>query len=137
MAGAQVVNTARVIVLTQVPCQFIESEGGTDRGYTSSKQEDCERINAQSGSARVKGAKPLELKPGRYIFRVTNRSVPYELGFWVRGATLISRARLPSVSGAGLTRGVTQDYQIDLKAGEYVYSCPLNTTPDYRLIVRN
>jgi hypothetical protein len=62
--------------------------------------------------------------------------VPYELGFWLRGASLIDRARLPSVSGGGLTTGRTQDYAVDLKPGRYVYSCPLNPTPDYALIVK-
>jgi len=136
-AGEKTAGTGQVVVLTQTPCQFVESEGGTDRGYRSSKQEDCERINAQSGAARVNSAKPIELKPGRYVFRVTNKSVPYELGFWLRGAGLTGRATLPSVSGGGLTQGVTKDYEIMLKPGEYVYSCPLNTTPDYRLIVKN
>lgn len=135
--GNNAAGAAQVVVLTQLPCQFLESEGGTDRGYKSRKQEDCERINAQSGAVRVQGAKPLELKPGRYVFRVTNRSVPYELGFWLRGAGLTGRVALPSVSGGGLTQGVTQDYEIELKPGEYAYSCPLNTTPDYRLIVNN
>jgi len=130
-------DSAQVIVLTQMPCQFVESEGGTDRGYASRKQEDCERINAQSGAARVMAAKPLELKLGHYLFRVTNRNVPYELGFWLRGASIAGRARLPSVSGGGLTQGVTKDYAVELKPGEYFYSCPLNTTPDYRLIVNN
>jgi hypothetical protein len=43
---------------------------------------------------------------------------------------------LPSASGGGLTTGKSQDYPITLKPGEYVYSCPLNNTPDYKLIVR-
>ena len=80
--------------------------------------------------------KALELKPGRYIFRVTNQDVPYDLGFWLRGEGLIGRASLPSVSGGGLHEGATLDYEIELKAGEYVYSCPLNSTPDYRLVVK-
>jgi hypothetical protein len=119
-----------------VPCQFIESENGVDRGYKSKQKEDCDAINAQSGAKRVAEAKPLQLKPGKYIFRVTNKSVPYELGFWLRGAGLTGRATLPSVSGGGLVLGKTQDYAIELKAGEYLYSCPLNTTPDYKLIVK-
>jgi len=53
---------------------------------------------------------------------------------WVRGKGL-KRVTLPSVSGGGLHTGVTQDYVIDLEPGEYLYSCPLNPTPDYRLIV--
>jgi hypothetical protein len=126
-----------VIALTQVPCQFVESENGANRGFQSRRKEDCERINDKTGGERLAGAKPLELKPGRYIFRVANQSVPYELGFWLRGAGVVGRARLPSVSGAGLTRGTAKDYEIELVPGEYLYSCPLNTTPDYRLIVRN
>ncbi len=27
------------------------------------------------------------------------------------------------------------DYAVTLKAGEYLYSCPLNSTPDYKLVV--
>lgn len=126
-----------VVALTQVPCQFIESESGTNRGFQSRRKEDCERINGKTGTERLAGAKPLELKPGRTIFRVANQSVPYEVGFWLRGAGVIGRARLPSVSGGELTRGATRDYEIELVPGVYLYSCPLNTTPDYRLIVKN
>ena len=126
---------ATIIELTQVPCQFLESEGGVNRGYTTTKKADCEAINAKSGADRVAGAEPMKLKPGRYIFRVTNRNVPYELGFWLRGDGLLNRATLPAVSGGGMDEGKTLDYEIVLKAGSYVYSCPLNTTPDYKLVV--
>jgi len=126
----------RVIELTQVPCQFLESEGGVNHGYQSRSIKDCEAINARTGKERVAKAKPLELKPGKYVFRVANRNVPYELGFWLRGASTVSRVSLPSVSGGGLMPGKTKDYEIELKPGEYLYSCPLNTTPDYRLVVR-
>ena len=125
-----------VLELNQVPCQFLESEQGTNHGYKSAKFQDCEAINAKTGKERLTRAKTLELKSGKTIFRVSNKDVPYELGFWLRGATLVNRATLPSVSGGGLTTGKTQDYVIDLKPGEYVYSCPLNPTPDYRLVVK-
>ena len=134
-AGQAVADDTTIIELTQVPCQFLEAEGGTDHAYTSSSKADCEAVNAESGVARVAAAAPMRLKPGQYVFRVTNRSVPYELGFWLRGDGLLNRARLPGVSGGGLSTGTTKDYPIDLTPGEYVYSCPLNTTPDYRLIV--
>ncbi len=126
---------ASVIQLTQVPCQFLESEGGVDNGYKSTKQADCEAINARTGEQRLTRAKSLELKAGSYIFRVTNKNVPYQLGFWLRGEGLVGRTTLPSVSGPGLTMGETLDYAIDLKPGRYLYSCPLNTTPDYKLTV--
>lgn len=139
-AGAIVAGTSgiaaaepKVIELTQVGCQFIEPEG-TDHNYKTTKKADCVAINKKSGEERVKKAETLKLKAGEVIFRVTNKNVDYELGFWVRGQG-ISRAVLPSTSGPGLHKGVTQDYKITLKPGKYYYSCPLNTTPDYELIV--
>ena len=48
----------------------------------------------------------------------------------------ICRVTLPSVSGGGLTPGTTKDYVVELKEGEYLCSCPLNPTPDYRLDVK-
>ncbi len=125
-----------VIELTQTPCQFLESENGVDRGFTSSKKADCEVINETTGEDRLQEAMVMTLKPGKYVFRVTNKNVPYPLGFWLRGDGLINRAKLPSVSGGGLIEGGTKDYVIALEEGEYVYSCPLNPTPDYKLVVR-
>lgn len=124
-----------VIEFTQVGCQFIESENGVNHGFKTTQASDCEAINARTGEERLKEAKVLRLKPGKYVFKVTNENVPYPLGFWVRGDGILNRARLPSVSGGGLTIGKSRDYEIDLKPGEYVYSCPLNPTPDYKLVV--
>jgi hypothetical protein len=126
-------GAAQVIELTQTGCQFLEAEG-TDHKFTTRSAHDCEVINAKSGKKRLATAKPMQLSPGEYIFRVKNRDVPYELGFWLRGAGL-SRLTLPTVSGGGIKTGGVQDYAITLKEGEYRYSCPLNPTPDYTLIV--
>jgi hypothetical protein len=70
----------RVVSLTQVPCQFLESEHGKNRGYKSLKAADCEAINARTGEARLAAAKTLELERGRTIFRVTNRMCPTSSG---------------------------------------------------------
>ena len=131
----------QVIELTQIPCQFLESENGVDRGFKSSKKADCEAINAKTGAERLAEAKVLELKPGKYIFRVTNKNVPYELGFWLREPDYDWRNPLhkltkTSVSGGGLFEGQTQDYEVELEPGEYIYSCPLNPTPNYRIVVK-
>ncbi|TAK49454.1 MAG: hypothetical protein EPO27_05220 [Betaproteobacteria bacterium] len=136
LPGAAAAAEPQVVSFTQTPCQFLESEAGRDHGFKSAKGADCEAINARTGKQRLAESKTIELKPGKYIFRITNRNVPYELGFWLRGASLKERALLPSVSGGGLGTGKTQDYAIELKPGNYVYSCPLNPTPDYRLVVR-
>jgi hypothetical protein len=134
-ASPAVGEEVTVIELTQTACQFIESENGIDHGFKTSSKADCDVVNDASGDRRLAQAKVLELKPGKYVFRVTNRDVPYDLGFWLRGAGLIGRATLPSVSGGGLTTGGTKDYAVELKEGEYLYSCPLNPTPDYKIVV--
>jgi len=126
----------QIIELTQTACQFVESENGVDHGFETRSQSDCEVINAESGDQRLAEAKVLELKPGRYVFRVTNEDVPYELGFWLRGEGL-GRFTKDSVSGGGLTSGKTLDYEIELTEGDYLYSCPLNPTPDYRIVVKS
>ncbi|RDE18231.1 hypothetical protein DV711_18770 [Motiliproteus coralliicola] len=124
-----------VIELTQVPCQFLESEP-TDHGFSANSADDCKDHNKRTGDSRAQQSQPLELKAGKYTFRVTNKNVPYPLGFWLRGEGVIGRATLPSVSGGGLATGTTLDYEITLEPGEYLYSCPLNPTPDYKLVVR-
>lgn len=133
--GSAAKDASLVIDLTQTPCQFVEPEG-TDHAYESLKKDDCVRLNKKTGAARLAKVAPMVLKPGTYIFRVTNRNVPYELGFYLRGRG-IGRLTLPSVSGGGLQTRYSRDYEIDLTEGEYIYSCPLNPTPDYPILVRN
>ncbi len=128
------VIAAEMIELTQTPCQFLEPEIKNHQ-FKSTKKADCDAENSRSEKARLAQSKTITLKPGSYVFRVTNKNVSYPLGFWLRGDGLLNRAKLPSVSGGGLTTGKSRDYKITLKPGEYVYSCPLNTTPDYKLVV--
>jgi hypothetical protein len=130
-----------VIELTQIGCQFLESENGVDQGFETTRKADCEAINAETGAERLAAAEVLELKPGAYVFRVTNQDVPYELGFWLRETDYqlgnpIHKLTKLSISGGGLGTGQTKDYTVELEPGEYLYSCPLNPTPDYRLIVK-
>ena len=130
---------AQVIELTQTPCQFLEAE--EDHAFTTASKADCEAVNARTGAERLAKAKVLELAPGDYVFRVSNKNVPYALGFWLREKGYdwrnpLHKLQKTSVSGGGLTTGATKDYAVTLKPGEYVYSCPLNPTPDYRLVVK-
>ena len=132
----------QVIELTQIACQFLESENGVDHDYQTAEKADCEKINAETGAGRLAEAQVLTLEPGSYVFRVTNLDVPYELGFWLREHDYnwknpIHKLTKVSVSGGGLVTGATQDYEVELEPGEYLYSCPLNTTPDYKLVVTN
>ena len=140
-ATAWAAPPATVIELTQVPCQFVESENGVDHGLTTTKSADCQKINRATGAKRLAEAKPWVLKPGRYEFRVTNKNVPYELGFFLREHDFnfrnpVHQLTKTAVSGGGLLLGMTKSSAVELKEGEYLYSCPLNPTPDYRLTVR-
>lgn len=122
------------ISLTQTGCQFLETEE-KDYEYQPTDADACKQINTDTLSQREAKFKPLTLKAGDYIFKVTNQDVPYELGFYLRGAGATG-ITLPKVSGGGLTQGTTQEYQITLKPGNYVFSCPLNPTPDYPIVVQ-
>ena len=131
----------KVIMLTQIGCQFLESENGVDLGFKPKSAKDCEAINARTGKERLAKARTLVLRPGKYVFRVTNKNVPYELGFWVRDKDYNWRNPLhqltkTSISGGGLFKGKTRDYEVVLEEGEYLYSCPLNPTPNYSLVVK-
>lgn len=124
----------QVITLTQTGCQFLEVES-QDYRFSTTSAADCREINAETMGDRQSGFKPLQLAPGEYIFRIKNQNVPYELGFYLRGEGL-SQATLPKVSSGGLLEGKTQDYRVTLKPGSYVFSCPLNPTPDYPITVQ-
>ncbi len=130
---------AEVIELTQTGCQFLEPEG-VDQQFKTTKAADCEAINAETGAGRVQASEVLTLRPGSYVFRVRNRDVPYELGFWLRDEGYdwknpLHKVTKTSVSGGGLKQGQSLDYEVELKPGTYVYSCPLNPTPDYKIVV--
>ena len=100
-----------VINLTQTGCQFIETER-KNYNYQPQNASDCQRINLETIKERKQSFKPISLSPGKYIFRVKNENVPYELGFYLRGQGA-SKVFLPKVSGRGLKEGVTKDYAID------------------------
>jgi hypothetical protein len=130
-----------VIELTQVACQFLESENGVDHGFTTTGKADCEAINNETGAQRLADAEVIELAAGAYVFRVTNKDVPYELGFWLREhdynwTNPLHQLTKTRISGGGLAVGTTKDYEVELEPGEYLYSCPLNPTPDYRIVVK-
>lgn len=141
LAGPALAAEGEVIELTQTGCQFLESENGTDHGFEPANAEDCNQINAETGDQRLEQAEVLELDPGTYTFRVANTDVPYDLGFWIREADYqlgnpLHKLTKTSVSGGGLTPGTTKEYVVELEPGEYLYSCPLNPTPNYRLVVK-
>ena len=138
--GVAEAGDTSVITVTQLACQFLEAENGIDHGFETTKPSDCVAINARTAESRLTTARVLRLKPGKYIFRVTNQDVPYELGFTLHQKDYdwrnpVHRLTKLTVSGGGVNTGQTRDYMVELIPGEYIYSCPLNTTPGYRLVV--
>lgn len=78
----------------------------------------------------------LNLPPGKYIFEVTNKNVDKGLGFWLTPAdspkVQVDNSGLSKLVGKG---EVARTGLVELTAGEYQYSCPLNPTPHYRIKV--
>ncbi len=84
----------------------------------------------------------LYLKPGKYQFRVVNLNVNKDLGFVIQKASdakgdVMKTAVPNSFTSNYIKKGEAQYTGIvDLKDGEYVYSCPLNPTPHYKIFVK-
>ncbi|MDN5199819.1 cupredoxin domain-containing protein [Fulvivirgaceae bacterium BMA10] len=83
--------------------------------------------------------KHLDLKPGDYIFKVTNKGADKEVGFVLapqenNGAAgeHIKEAYLQKTINKGET---SESKVVTLKEGTYNYFCPLNPTPHYTITV--
>jgi hypothetical protein len=137
MTGSEIkpknINGKNTITLTQIPCQFLESEE-INKNFKAASKNDCIKINERTKVSRI--AKKLVLKPGKYTFKVINAKIPYPVGFYLRG-TGLHWVTLPRINGEGIVKGKSKSYTVDLKPGEYYYSCPFNPTPDYTLRVEN
>jgi plastocyanin len=82
----------------------------------------------------------LNLKAGEYLFEVTNNGIPHEVAFvlapnkeQIEEADYIADAMLVNTVKAGET--ASSKKAVTLEKGEYVYFCPLNKTPKYKLTV--
>lgn len=85
--------------------------------------------------------KQLSLKPGKYQFRVVNKDVDKDLGFVIqkeadKNADVMKTAIPSSFTTTYVKKGKAEYTGIvELKEGNYVYSCPLNPTPHYSIVV--
>lgn len=83
----------------------------------------------------------LSLKPGKYQFRIVNKDVDKELGFVIQKAVDqkadVMKTAIPNSFTTALVEKGEVQYTgiVELKTGEYVYSCPLNPTPHYTISV--
>ncbi len=86
----------------------------------------------------------LELRPGRYIFMITNLGVDHQVDFVLKrmeGQNAQGGADPKPIRSARLTRLIrnretSNTAVVELKPGTYIYDSPLNNTPEYTLTVR-
>ena len=78
----------------------------------------------------------LTLKPGSYIFEVSNKGIDHAVGFVLAPKSNPDAHIQSAYVTQAIATGATQRSNLTvLTKGEYVYFCPLNPTPQYRLIV--
>lgn len=77
----------------------------------------------------------LKLKPGNYVFRITNKGVNHEVGFYLQENDEKGKAVTGSDAGHVKSGETTKTGTVALAKGKYVYSCPLNPTPHYVITV--
>ena len=117
-----------VLQLHQRACRIDEVE--PDALFEAASADECRRLNLQQFAERRQVV--LRVPSGEVVIQVTNVDVPYALGFWLREegdpmSTLLS--------AGGIAEGATLELTTFLEPGRYTYSCPLNPTPDYTLVV--
>ena len=84
----------------------------------------------------------LDLTPGLYQFRIVNVEVDKEVGFVIQSAKdkdgdVMKTAVENSFSSKLINKGeYAYTGVVNLTAGDYVYSCPLNPTPKYTITVK-
>lgn len=122
------VEGAAVLTLVQRPCRFEGAEPGAS--FDAQSAEACKKTNAETIPGRTQ--RVLRVPAGVVTIAVSSEQIPYEVGFWLRPAGDQEHA---TAMGGGIVPGVTRTYEAELKPGTYVYSCPLNPTPDYVLLV--
>ena len=83
--------------------------------------------------------KEIVVSPGTYVFEVTNKGVDHEVGFVLAPEGKTDQAN--HIKNAYLTKTAnngeaTSSKEVSLTTGTYVYFCPLNPTPQYKLVVK-
>jgi len=82
----------------------------------------------------------LTLEAGKaYVFEVSNAGVDHEVGFVVAPEGMTEQKN--HIKNAYLTKTIEDgetatSKEVVLEKGEYVYFCPLNPTPQYKLVVK-
>jgi len=84
----------------------------------------------------------LDLRPGKYQFRIVNQNVGHELGFVIQKSGDAKKDVMETAVPNSFTSKTVQAGEVaytgvvDLTKGKYVYSCPMNPTPHYSIVVK-
>jgi hypothetical protein len=117
------------IRLTVAGCRVEEAE--PDFSVADPTREACVEANRLQFASRSQRA--LVLSAGLWRLVVENRHPDRDAGLWIRRADDPSATVL---SAGGAFPGEEQTYEVELTPGDYLYSCPMTPTVDYRLEVR-
>ena len=83
----------------------------------------------------------LNLKPGKYQFRIVNKGVDKEVGFVIQESSDVGKDvmknHVDNSFSSSLIKNGDAAYTgiVDLSKGTYSYVCPLNPTPHYTIKV--
>lgn len=123
-------NNIETISFSHVPCGMKEF---SDRHlhFNVDQAADCPDVGQPGSTSHG----VLTIKSGTYDLVVSNESVPWAVGIWIRAKNPMERVILPSLSMNKMNMGQMTERRLTLPAGEYLVSCPYNKTPDYLLIV--
>lgn len=83
--------------------------------------------------------KEITVSEGTYVFEISNNCVGHDVGFVLapKGKTdQANHIKNAYVTKMLATGKMEKSNKVTLKKGEYVYFCPLNPTPEYKLIVK-
>lgn len=84
----------------------------------------------------------LNLRPGKYQFRVVNQGVDHDLGFVIQKSADTGKDVMQfHVADSFTTKTIKAGEAaytgvVDLTKGKYTYVCPLNPTPHYTIKVK-
>jgi plastocyanin len=82
--------------------------------------------------------KEIHLSPGDYVFEIVNSGVDHEVGFVLapEGKTDADNHLKEAYVTKTVANGKSSmTSEVTLEKGTYVYFCPLNPTPQYKLVV--
>ena len=108
--------------------------------FSANAQENATLVKLTQTPGKFEG-KEIKLKSGSYQFEVANKGVDHEVAFFLQKesdkgnkefSTALANSGLPKLLKNG---EIAKTGIVELTAGKYVYSCPLNPTPHYTIVV--